>query len=75
MYDATPWLIDRQEAKRRGLAQPGWYVMSHDGQPLVGPCEGPEECILALKKLNIRRHQLIESLRAAAMVEARPSDE
>jgi hypothetical protein len=56
MYDPIPWLIERLDAKRRGLARPGWYFIRYDGQPMVGPCEGPEECVLTLKELNrVRR--------------------
>jgi hypothetical protein len=51
MHDPIPWLIDAPEAKRRGLAGPGWYVMRYDDQPVVGPCDSPEECVLALKLL------------------------
>jgi hypothetical protein len=48
MYDPIPWFIDEIDARRRGLARAGWYVMAFDGNPVVGPHDDPEGCIMAL---------------------------
>jgi hypothetical protein len=48
MYDPIPWHIDEIEAQRRGLSHAGWYIMTYDGCPVVGPHAEPEDCIMAL---------------------------
>jgi hypothetical protein len=55
MHDPIPWYLDENEARRRGLKTAGWYVMGADGDPVVGACRNPEDCIVALGDLN-RRH-------------------
>jgi hypothetical protein len=51
MYDPIPWHIDEIEAQRRSLSHAGWYIMTYDGCPVVGPHAEPEDCIMALHEL------------------------
>jgi len=51
MYDPIPWHIDEIEAQQRSLRHAGWYIMTYDGCPVVGPHADPEACIMALHEL------------------------
>jgi hypothetical protein len=55
MHDPIPWYIDPEAAKAPGLPGPGWYVMRPDGTSVVGPCDNPENCVLAMKDLGERK--------------------
>jgi hypothetical protein len=42
--DPIPWYIQRREAKARGFAKGGWFFVTYDGTPLIGPCKSPQAC-------------------------------
>jgi hypothetical protein len=48
VYDPIPWHIDEIEAARRGLRGAGWYMIGDEGEPIVGPHEDPEACIVEI---------------------------
>ncbi len=54
MYDPIPWYLTADEARNKGFRASGWYIM--DGKkPVVGPCESPEDCIVAIGDRNEAR--------------------
>jgi hypothetical protein len=48
MYDPIPWHLDEMEAARRGLARAGWYMMGDGDEPVAGPHEEPEACVMEM---------------------------
>jgi hypothetical protein len=52
MHDPIPRFIQEHVANMRCLLGSGWYIMGYDGTQIVGPCDNPEACVLALKELN-----------------------
>jgi hypothetical protein len=50
-FDPVPWYLDEDEALRRGLKS-GWYIFDYMEQPVVGPCESPEDAVSAVHHLG-----------------------